>query len=132
MEISDDESDIEIIETDSSELCSPIVNQRPQRRSPKQLTARSSEEEIFDETSENLENTSGLDVVTAEFLAQLDEFNPKLILKDIYKFNETSYDLPEKPQPKSQETDSSEIILLSPEKKQQEPLEEESDTVRLF
>ena len=120
----DDDDDIEII-SDSSEV---EVSSRPvyQRKSPKKLTAKSSEEEIFDDS----ENTTCLDVVTAEFLSQLEEFNPKLILKDIYKFNETTFELPPKPQPKSQEIDTSDIILLSPEKEQQAPLEEESDTVR--
>ena len=90
----DSESEIEILSDSSAEESRSRVVFSPRKpRVPKKLTNKSSEEELFDDT----ENATSFDIQTAECLALLEEFNPRVELKDIYLFpNQTVISPPPK------------------------------------
>jgi len=127
----DSDSEIEIL-SDSSvdEVKSRVTSSPRKRRSPKKLTNRSSTEEIFEDT----ENATSFDVATAECLALLEEFNPKVVIKDIYKYPEqTSISPPPKELYISKESKSisEPIVIGSPEKEVQALEDSKEDEIEI-
>ena len=97
----DSDSDIEVLsESSSVENFSGFLSPPEMKKSPKILTSKSMEQDVFEDS----ENTSTFDSQTADLLSQLEEFNPQLKLKDIYTYpEETDYELPPKIQPNLEE-----------------------------